>query len=121
MALYSKAVTITTTAATKVFTVPTGFKAHVSYIFLENHSSNDVDMDLFIREHHGDGTHTDVYLMDSTELKTAEPKEFYNGIFVMHEGDFLQAQLDTAEDNVVIVATFDLLEEDAFLVNFGHG
>ena len=121
MSLYSKSVTITTTDPTKIFTVPKGFKAHLSYIFLENHSANNVDMDLFIREHHGDETHTDIYLMDSTELKEAEPKEFYNGVFVMHEGDFLQAQLDVAQDNVVIVATFELMEETAFLAGFGHG
>ena len=121
MSLYTKAKTITTTDATKIFTVPSGFKAHLSYIFLENHSANDVDMDLFIREHHADNTHTDIYLMDSTELKEANPKEFYNGIFVMHEGDFLQAQLDVAQDNVVVVATFELMEESAFLVGFGHG
>tara|TARA_R100000406_G_scaffold90844_2_gene78055 strand:- start:633 stop:995 length:363 start_codon:yes stop_codon:yes gene_type:complete len=119
--LYTKAVTITTTNLTEVFTVPSGFMAHLNYIFLENHSLNDVDMDLYIREHHNDGTHTDVYLMDSTELKTAEPKEFYNGTFVMHGGDFLKAQLDNAEDNIVVVATFDLFEEPAVLNNFSSG
>ena len=118
--LYSKSVTITTTTLTEVFAVPTGYMAHINYIFLENHSANNVDMDLFIRNHHGDGSHTDVFLMDSTELKEAEPKEFYNGIFVLHSGDFLKAQLDVAQDNVVVVATFELLEEPATFVNFGH-
>ena len=101
---YTKGVELNDTTLTTVLTVPSGHVAHVEYIFLENHSANDVDMDLLIEE-----GGTEIYLMDATELKSAEPTEFFRGVFVVQSGKKIKAQLSTAEDYVSIAVTFELL------------
>ena len=110
---YTKGIELNNTTQTTVFTVPSGHVAHVEYIFLENHSANDVDMDLLIEE--GD---TEIFLMDATELKSAEPTEFFRGVFVLQAGKKMKAQLETAEDYVSIAVTFELLPAPNTLHSF---
>ena len=110
---YTKGIELDDTTQATVFTVPSGHVAHVEYIFLENHSLNDVDMDLLIEE--GD---TEIFLMDATELKSAEPTEFFRGIFVLQSGKKMKAQLATAEDYVSIAVTFELLPAPNTLHSF---
>lgn len=114
--LTTKHVTLTDTTLTEVFSVPSSFVAHITYVFVANHggSTNNIDVywDL-------DAT-PQVYIFDGVTVN-AGSREILGGqggtLFVLHEGESIQAQASGA-GNMEVVITFDLKFDPFGFSNF---
>ena len=114
--LYTKHATLTDTTLTTLFTVPNGFHAIVSYVFVANHggSTNSIDLRWDLS-----GT-PQVYIFDGTNVAGGGRQTLGNGggpLFVLHENEVVKAQA-TSTGNLEVVVTFDLVEQAPALVNF---
>ena len=112
---YTKHATVTGTAEVTVFTVPTGYHAEVSYVYIANHGGSTNACTAYF----DDGTN-ELHLLDSTNVSSGAHEEFYRGIFVLHAGEQFKVQTGSAGD-VEFACTFELVEEPAVLVNFSDG
>lgn len=114
--LYTKHTTLTTTDLTTLFTVPNGFHAIVSYVFVANHegSTNSIDLRWDLS-----GT-PQVYIFDGTNVAGGGRQTLGNGggpLFVLHENEAVKCQSGSA-GNIEVVVTLDLVEQAPALVNF---
>ena len=110
--LYTKHATITSTAEVVILTVPSGYVAHVSYVFVANHGGSTNACTVYF----DDGTN-ELHLLDSDNVSSGAKEEFYRGIFVLQPGEQVKAQTGSAGD-VEVAVTLDLLEAPATFVNF---
>jgi hypothetical protein len=114
--LYTKHTTLTDTTLTTLFTVPNGFHAVVSYVFIANHDGSTNDIDLYWDL---SGT-AQVYIFDGTNVAGGGKETLGNGggpLFVLHENEAVKCQAG-ATGNMEVVVTFDLLDMPPALVNF---
>jgi hypothetical protein len=114
--LYTKHATLTDTTLTELFTVPSGFHAVLSYVFVANHggSTNSIDLRWDLS-----GT-PQVYIFDGTNVAGGGKETIGNGggpLFVLHENEAVKCQA-TSAGNLEVVVTFDLVEQAPALVNF---
>lgn len=110
--LYTKDVTLTTTALTSLFTVPSGFVAHVTDIALANHSGSTRGLTLYWDK----ATGTDFYFYDDVNISDGALSLLEVSI-ILQPGDQIQAHLDAAGDFGIAV-TFDLYPQPQQLVAF---
>ena len=114
--LYTKHITLTDTTLTTLFTVPDGFHAIVSYVFVANHGGSTNDIDLYWDL---SGT-PQVYIFDGTNVAGGGKETLGNGggpLFVLHENEAVKCQAG-GSGNMEVVMTFDLLDMPPALVNF---
>jgi hypothetical protein len=114
--LYTKHITLTDTTLTTLFTVPNGFHAVVSYVFVANHHGSTNDIDLYWDL---SGT-PQVYIFDGTNVAGGGKETLGNGggpLFVLHENEAVKCQAG-GSGNMEVVMTFDLLDMPPALVNF---
>jgi len=114
--LYTKHTTLTDTTLTTLFTVPGGFHAVISYVFVANHDGSTNDIDLYWDL---SGT-PQVYIFDGTNVAGGGKETLENGggaLFVLHENEAVKCQAGAA-GNLEVVVTFDLIDMPPALVNF---
>ena len=114
--LYTKHTTLTDTTLTTLFTVPNGFHAVVSYVFVANHDGSTNDIDLYWDL---SGT-PQVYIFDGTNVAGGGKETLGNGggpLFILHENEVVKCQAG-GSGNMEVVVTFDLLDMPPALVNF---
>ena len=99
---------LTAGAENVVFTVPAGFKADVSLLFISNHSGNNKTVTA-LWQHAHDPLHR-IYIIDQYPLAVAEFIKFDGSSLVMQSGDTLRITPEAASVMSVIV-TFDLYKE----------
>ena len=114
--LYTKHTTLTDTTLTTLFTVPNGFHAVVSYVFVANHGGSTNSIDLYWDL---SGT-PQVYIFDGTNVAGGGKETLGNGggaLFVLHANEAVKCQAGGV-GNMEVVVTFDLLDMPPALVNF---
>jgi hypothetical protein len=114
--LYTKHTTLTDTTLTTLFTVPNGFHAVVSYVFVANHGGSTNNIDLYWDL---SGT-PQVYIFDGTNVAGGGKEALGNGggpLFVLHENEAVKCQAG-GSGSIEVVVTFDLLDMPPALVNF---
>ena len=114
--LYTKHATLTDTTLTTLFTVPNGFHAIVSYVFVANHGGSTNSIDLYWDL---SGT-PQVYIFDGSNVAGGGKETLGNGggpLFVLHENEVVKCQ-SASVGNLEVVVTFDLVEQAPALVNF---
>ncbi len=114
--LYTKHTRLTDTTLTTLFTVPNGFHAVVSYVFVANHGGSTNDIDLYWDL---SGT-PQVYIFDGTNVAGGGKETLGNGggpLFVLHENETVKCQAG-ASGNMEVVVTFDLFDMPPAFVNF---
>ena len=114
--LYTKHTTLTTTDLTTLFTMPSGFHAVISYVFVANHGGATNSIDLY-----WDVAGTpQAYIFDGTNVAGGGRQTLSNGggpMFVLHENEAVKCQA-TSAGNLEVVVTFDLIPAPASLINF---
>ena len=93
--LYTKYTTLTDTTLTTLFTVPNGFHAVVSYVFVANHGGSTNNIDLYWDL---SGT-PQVYIFDGTNVAGGGKETLGNGggpLFVLHENEAVKCQAGAA-------------------------
>ena len=112
--LYTKNVTLTDTSTQTLVTIPNGYVAHWTMVFISNLDNSTNDITLFIDK----TPDPDVYIFNGTNVQS---KEYLlldgNAVFVLQPGDVIKAAAGGA-GNMEVVVTFDLLEAPATFVNF---
>lgn len=103
--MHSVGRTVPSATATTLFTVPNGYVAHLSMVFVSNTSGSTGSMS-FYWQHAHDVSHK-IYILNGTSVGSKDYIQFTNGIVVMQSGDSLVFN-PTTEMNVI--ATFDLLQ-----------
>lgn len=99
--------TITTTGSdVNVFTVPNGYVAEVSTLFISNTSGSTASVSVFWQHGH-DATHK-IYIINGKSLNSKDYLQFSDGL-VMKSGDSMNIQTNTS--GISIIATFDLRKE----------
>ena len=114
--LYTKHKTLTDTTLQTLFTVPNGFHAVVSYVFIANHGGATNSIDLYWDI----GGTPQAYIFDGTNVAGGGKQTLGNGggpMFVLHQNEAVKCQA-TSAGNLEVVVTFDLLEQTPSLVNF---
>ena len=114
--LYTKHARLTTTDLTTLFSVPSGFHAIVSYVFIANHGGSTNSIDLYWDV---SGT-PQVYIFDGTNVAGGGKETLGNGggpLFVLHENEVVKCQSASA-GSLEVVVTFDLIEQAPAFVNF---
>ena len=110
--------TLTTTAETTLFTVPSGYVANIYYIFIANHggSTNSVTL----KWENSSGV-DQLYFFDGKNVSGGD-KETLGGqstlpLFVIQAGEVVKCQTGSAGD-VEFAVTLDLTERTAGFNNF---
>ena len=99
--------TITTTGSdVELFTVPNGYVAEVTTLFISNTSGSTASVSVFW-EHGHDASHQ-IYIINGKSLGSHDYIQFSDGL-VLKSGDSIQVQ--TSRANVSFIATFDLRKE----------
>lgn len=99
--------TITTTGSDVVlFTVPQGYVAEVSTLFVSNTSGSTATVSIFWQHYH-DATHQ-IYIINGKSLNAKDYLQFSDGL-VMKSGDSMWVNIGTA--GISFIATFDLRKE----------
>jgi hypothetical protein len=114
--LYTKHATLTDTTLTTLFTVPDGFHAIVSYVFVANHGGSTNNIDLYWDL---SGT-PQVYIFDGTNVAGGGKETLGNGggaLFALHANETVKCQAGGL-GNIEVVVTFDLLDMPPSLINF---
>ena len=114
--LYTKDATITTTALTNILTVPSGYIAYWSLLFLSNHGGSTNSCTIYWDKASG----TDLYIIDNKNITSKDFIQFSDGIFVLQPGDSIKAQIGST-GNFGIACTIDLREAPAVLNAFNGG
>lgn len=116
--LTTKHTTLTTTGATTLFQVPSGYVANIYYIFIANHGGSTNSVILKVQ----DSNNTDIlFLFDDVNVSGGE-KETLGGqsslpLFVFNEEEKVRCKTGSAGD-VEFAITFDLVERPAAFSNF---
>jgi len=110
--------TLTTTAETTLFTVPTGYVANIYYIFIANHdgSTNSVTL-----KWENSGGVDQLYFFDDKNV-SGGGQETLGGqssvpLFVIQAGEHVKCQTGSAGD-VEVAVTLDLEPRDSGFNNF---
>lgn len=115
--LYTKNVNLTDTSTQTLTTIPSGYVAHWTMVFVSNLHNSTNSITLFIDK----TPDPDVYILNGTNVQS---KEYLlidgNAVFVLQPGDVIKASSGNA-GNIEVVVTFDLLEAPATFVNFNGG
>lgn len=114
--LYTKDVTLTTTALTTILTVPSGYVAHWSMLFVSNHGGSTNSLSLYVDKLSG----TDLYIFDGKNVSSKDYILLSDAVFVLQPGDSVKAQAGSAGD-IGIACTIDLMEAPAVFVEFNGG
>ena len=112
--LYTKNVNLTDTSTQTIVTIPSGYVAHWTMVFVSNLDNSTNNIALFIDK----TPDPDIYILNGTNVQS---KEYLlidgNAVFVLQPGDIIKASAGSA-GNMEVVVTFDLLEAPATFVNF---
>lgn len=114
--LYTKHTTLTDATLTTLFTVPSGFHAIISYVFVANHGGAAQTIDLYWDL---SGT-PQVYIFDGESITGGNQTTLGNGggpLFVLHENEAVKCQAGGAA-NIEVAVTFDLVDIPPTMVNF---
>ena len=117
---YTKHVTLTDTTETPLFTVPDGYHANITFVFVANHSGTPGNVT--VKWTDDAGTPNDLmYIFDTVQV-AANNNITLGGqsqapIFVLHEGEVVRAQAGQVGD-IEVAVTFNLEENAPALVNF---
>jgi hypothetical protein len=114
--LYTKDATITTTALTTILTVPSGYVAHWSLLFVSNHGGSTNSCTVYWDK----ATGTDLYIIDGKNISSKDFIQFSDGILVLQPGDSIKAQIGST-GNFGIACTLDLLPAPAVFNAFNGG
>jgi hypothetical protein len=91
-----------------LFTVPNGYKAEVSLLFISNHTGNNKTISAYWQHAH-DAAHQ-IRIIDGYQLATTEFIKFDGSTIVMQSGDSMVLTPESASD-MSAIATFDLRKE----------
>ena len=112
--LYTKNVNLTDTSTQTIVTIPSGYVAHWTMVFVSNLHNSTNSITLFVDK----TPDPDIYILNGTNVQS---KEYLlidgNAVFVLQPGDVIKASAGSA-GNMEVVVTFDLLEAPATFVNF---
>lgn len=112
--LYTRHKTLTTTTATDILTVPSGYVAHWNMLFITNNGGSTNSVSVWFEN---SGV-VQVYIFKTKQVSS---KDYLlldgNATFVLHQGDKIRAQLGSAGD-IAIACTVDLLDAPVSFVNF---
>ena len=103
--LHSIGKTLSSSTNTTLFTVPNGYVAHLSMLFISNTSGSTGSMTVYWQHAH-DSSHK-VYILNGKSLNSKDYIQFSNGVVVMKSGDSLVLNPTQTMD---VIATFDLLQ-----------
>ena len=99
--------TITTTGSdVELFTVPNGYVAEVSTLFISNTAGSTASVSVFWQHGH-DASHQ-IYIINGKSLNAKDYLQFSDGL-VMKQGDSMNVQTNTS--GISFIATFDLRQE----------
>jgi hypothetical protein len=116
--LYTRHKTLTDNTEQSILTIPSGFVAHVKYVFVANHGGSTNQVDLFWET----GGVPDVYIFDGTSIGSGGREILGNSgsgvIFVLSENETVKAQASSGTGSMEIVMTIDLLDQPPTFVNF---
>ena len=116
--LYTRHKTLTDNTEQSILTIPTGFVAHVKYVYVANHGGSTNQVDLFWET----GGVPDVYIFDGTSIGSGNREILGDSgsgvIFVLSENETVKAQASSGTSSIEIVMTIDLLDQPPVFVNF---
>ena len=115
---YTKHATVTATDEVTVFTVPTGYHAEVSYVYIANHGGSTNTITL---KWENNGGVDQLYFFDGSNI-AGGAKETLGGqssvpLFVIQAGEVVKCQTGSAGD-VEFAVTLDLEPRDSGFNNF---
>ena len=111
--LYTKNANVTTTDVATIVTIPSGYVAHWSLLFIANLGGSTDNATVYVDKADG----TDLYIIGGTNISSKDYLQFSDGIIVLQSGDQIKASTGSA-GNMEFVVTFDLLEAPSVFVNF---
>ena len=111
--LYTKNANVTNTSVTSIVTIPSGYVAHWSLLFIANLGGSTDNATVYVDKADG----TDLYIIGGTNISSKNYIQFSDGIIVLQAGDIIKCSTGSA-GNMEFVVTFDLLEAPATFVNF---
>lgn len=103
----SVGITVPANVLTEVFTVPSGYIADVSMLFVSNHTSGSKWVDVYWQHQH-DADHK-IYILYQKSLSSKEFLQFSNGSVMLKEGDSMWINTEAGSDYTIIV-TMDLVK-----------
>ena len=111
--LYTKNANVTTTDVASIVTIPNGYVAHWSLLFISNLGGSTDDATVYVDKADG----TDLYVIGEVNISAKNYLQFSDGIIVLQAGDVIKCSTGSA-GNMEFVVTFDLLEAPSVFVNF---
>ena len=115
--LYTKNVNLTDTSTQTIVTIPSGYVAHWTMVFISNLENATNHVTLFVDK----TPDPDIYIFDGTKVTSKDYLLLDNSaMFVLQAGDVIKAEADHS-GNIEVVVTFDLLEAPATFINFNGG
>lgn len=111
--LYTKNANVTTTDVASIVTIPNGYVAHWSLLFISNLGGSTDDATVYVDKADG----TDLYVIGEVNISSKSYLQFSDGIIVLQAGDVIKCSTGSA-GNMEFVVTFDLLEAPSVFVNF---
>jgi hypothetical protein len=103
----SVGITVPANVLTEVFTVPSGYIADVSMLFVSNHTNGAKWVDVYWQHQH-DAAHK-IYILYQKSLSAKEFLQFSNGSVMLKEGDSMWIKSEAGSDYTIIV-TMDLVK-----------
>lgn len=111
--LYTKNANVTTTDESTIVTIPSGYVAHWSMLFVSNLGGSTNGAGIYVAK--ADASRIDI--LGGGNVSSKEYILLTDGIFVLQAGDAIKAYT-TAAGDMEFVVTFDLLEQAPVFVNF---
>lgn len=108
---------LTAGAANTLFTVPMGYKAEVSLLFVSNHTGNNKTISAYWQHAH-DASHQ-IIIIDAYPLAATEFIKFDGSTIVLQSGDSMVLTPE-ADSAMSAIATFDLRKEPQTVVFDGE-
>ena len=99
---------LTAGVANTLFTVPNGYKAEVSLLFISNHTGNNKLISAYWQHAH-DASHQ-IRIIDGYQLATTEFVKFDGSTVVMQSGDSMVLTPESGSD-MSAICTFELRKE----------
>jgi len=112
--LYTKNANVTTTDVSTIVTIPNGYVAHWTMLFVSNLGGSTNGAGIYVDK--ADSTRIDILGGGNVSAKDYILLDG-SAIFVLQAGDAIKAYTTGAGD-MEFVVTFDLLEQPAVFVNF---
>ena len=111
--LYTKNANVTTTDESTIVTIPNGYVAHWTMLFVSNLGGSTNGAGIYVDK--ADSTRVDI--LGGGNVSAKDYILLTDGVFVLQAGDAIKAYT-TAAGDMEFVVTFDLLEQPATFVNF---